>query len=231
MAAITWYMETGAGGAWMPLNTAGQVAATSSTGWTVGTAGTFSSAMYAGVQRAANTFSDDVPPDGSLDAANFDAMRSPAALSGDFANANWVFQFAVRSLTNPGAADGRMVIRIIKANADGSSPTEIAAGQHACGTVTDVVDTADSNSTLTLNPGAFSVSNQYIFIQVAWQRTGAGGMSTTNIRLRTGVDATPTGTVIVTSDFTPAAATGGGPLVGGGLTKGALIRGGRLVGG
>jgi hypothetical protein len=167
-------------------------------------------------------------PDGTLDTTNKDAMRSPTALTGSFASANWSFQFAVRSPTQGGAADGRIRYRIIKAAADGTSATEITAGQQQASLLTDVGNAADANSTATFNPGAFSVTNQYVFIQIAWERTGAGGMTTTNIRLRTGSAATPTGTSILTADFTP---SGGGPIVeGGNLISGSLIRGGRLIG-
>ena len=44
--------------------------------------------------------------------------------------------------------------------------------------------------------------NQYLFIQVAWKRTGAGGMTTTNIACAPGSSATPTGTSLLSSDFT-----------------------------
>ena len=58
------------------------------------------------------------------------------------------------------------------------------------------------NITATWAAPAWTITNQYIFVQVAWKRTGAGGMTTTNIRLRTG-SSTTVGTTGLTADFTP----------------------------
>lgn len=203
MAAKTWYLTNGVdANGWQALSESTQVAATCNAGWIVGTGATVNSELQANTERASATFVGSTVPDGSLDTSLKDAFRIPAALSGSFASGNWSFQFAVQSPTQGGAADGQIVFRLIKANADGSSPTEITAAQQSAGVCTNV-STSDVNSTLTLNPGAFSLANQYLFVQVAWKRTGAGGMTTTNIRLRTGSAATPTGTVITSANFLP----------------------------
>ena len=201
MAALTFYLVNGVdANGWQSLSTSTQSAATCAAGWVVGTGSTNHSELFANTERASSTFTGTTVPDGTLDTTNKDAFRIPSALSGAFASANWSLQFAVQSTVQGGAADGRIRFRLIKANADGSSATEITAAQQQASLVTNVT-TADSNSTLTFNPGAFRLDNQYLFVQVAWERTGAGGMTTTNMRLRTGSAATPTGTVITTSDF------------------------------
>jgi hypothetical protein len=203
MPALTFYMVNGVdANGWQSLSESAQAAADSAAGWVVGTGGTLHSELAANTERASTTFTGTTVPDGSLDTTLKDAMRSPNALNGTFAAANWTFQFAVRSPVQGGAADGRIRIRLIKADANGANATEITAAQQQCSAVTNVTSAADFNSSLTLNPGSFTITNQYLFIQVAWERTGAGGMSTTNIRLRTGSAATPTGTVITTSNFT-----------------------------
>lgn len=188
---------------WQKLTDTTVGAATGAVGWVVGTGSTNNSELFANTERASSTFTGTTVPDGTLDTTNKDAMRSPRPLTGTFANANWTFQFAVRSPTQGGAHDGAMIIRIIAADADGSNATEITAAQQTCATVTNVDNVSDFNSTLTLNPGSFTVNNKYIFIQCAWKRIGAGGMTTTNIRLRTGSASAPTGTVITTADFQP----------------------------
>lgn len=204
MPAVTGYLVNGVDGdGWQALSLSAQSAANCAAGWVVGTGSTNHGELAANTERASSVFTGTTVPDGSLDTSLKDALRFPDALSGSFASANWTLQFAVRSPTQGGAADGRIRFRLIKANADGSSATEITAGQQQASAVTNVTSSADSNSTLTFNPGAFTMDNQYLFIQIAWERTGAGGMSTTNIRLRTGSASTPTGTVITTSDFTP----------------------------
>ncbi len=203
MPALTYRMADALVNGWQQLVEANQGAATSAAGWVVGTGSTNHSELASGAERASYTFTGTTVPDGTLDTTLKDAMRSTNPLSGDFASANWSCQFAVQSPTQGGAADGRIRFRILKGNADGSNATEITAAQQQASLVSNVT-TSDANSTLTVNPGAFSMFNQYLFIQVAWERTGGGGMTTTNIRLRTGSAVTPTGTVIVTATFTDA---------------------------
>ena len=97
-------------------------------------------------------------------------------------------------------------LRIATANgADGSSATEITSAQQTTTTATNVGAT-DVNITATWAAPAWTITNQYIFVQVAWKRTGAGGMTTTNIRLRTGSSST-VGTTGLTGDFTPSVTT------------------------
>ena len=140
-------------------------------------------------------------PDGTLDTTLFDAFRTTNAYNGSFASANWTFVFSVQATTNGGAQDGRIRFRLIKADADGSNATEITAGQQQASLVSNVATTGTFESSLTVNPGAFSVSNQYIFVQIAWERTGAGGMTTSDINWVRG-SGTTTGTRITSSDFT-----------------------------
>ena len=182
----------------------GQTAATRAGGWVVGTGATFSSEFTAGTtDRASTTFVANTVPDGTLDAVLGDALCSPIPLTGNFAAGNWTFQFAVQSPTQGGAADGQIVFRLLKADPNGSNPTEITSGQQTASICTNVA-AVDANSTLTISLPAFSITNQHLFIQLAWKRTGAGGMTTTNIRLRTGVSAT-VGTTFLTTDFTEVA--------------------------
>ncbi len=204
MAAKTFYLVNGVDDfVWQALSESTQSAVNTNAGWVVGTGSTNHSELAADAERASSTFTSTTPPDGTFDLSLRDAFRSPSPLTGSFASGNWTFQFAVRSPTQGGAADGRIRFRLLKADFNGNNPTEITSGQQQASLVSNVTSAADSNSTLTVNPGAFSITNQYLFIQVAWERTGAGGMTTTNIRFRTGSAATPTGTVIVTSDFAP----------------------------
>lgn len=200
MAAKTLYLTTSEVDNWCSLSESAQTAATTASGWTVSTGATNHSELESGVERAASTFTGTTVPDGSLDSTLGDAFRA-GPFTGNFANANWTFQFAVRAVTNGGAQDGRIRFRLFKGpNADGSSATEITAAQQQASEVLNVATGADSNSTLTFNPGAFSVENDYLFVQVAWERTGAGGMTNADVLLRTGSSG-PAGTHIVTADF------------------------------
>jgi hypothetical protein len=224
VASLTYYLQGSEISGWEALHTTTAAAATTATGWIVSTGATNHSEMEQGVERAATTFLTTLPPDGSLDGILLnDAMRIVTALTGDFASANWVAHFVVRAVTNGGAQDGRIRFRLFKADADGSNATEITSGHQQCSIVTNVSTSADFDSTLTFNPGAFNISNQYLFFQIAWERTGAGGMTSADILFRTGSSST-VGTRITTSDFTTVEAhSGTASLSGGGSVTPAQV--------
>ena len=231
MPTLTWYLRDAVdAGGWQGLDTATQAAVTTAAGWVVGTGSTNSSELQANNERASSTFVGNTVPDGSLDTSLKDAFRSPVPLYGSFASANWAWQFAMRATVNGGTQSGAIVFRLIKADADGGNATEVTAGQQTAGTASSITSSADVNSSSTFNPGAFSVVGQYLFIQIAWKRTVAGGMTTSNVRFRTGSAATPTGTVITTSTFTPAIVDPDFSPVGRGIGEG-MGRGMRLVNG
>ena len=204
MPTINWYLTATTADGWRTVDEATQGAAKNTDGWVVSTGSTNHSAYAVGVERAATTFANTTPPSGTLDTSLKDAFRSTTAYSGDFASANWTFTFSVQATTNGGAQDGRIRFRLIKANADGSSATEITSAQQQASLLSDVATTGTFESSLTFNPGAINLANQYLFIQIAWERTGAGGMTNSDINWITGSSAS-VGTRIVTADFTPAA--------------------------
>ena len=205
MAQVRWYLNNTLLDGWQLVDQTVATAATMNAGWVVGTGATLNSELQANTERASTTFVGSTVPDGTLDTTLKDAFRSQFAWTGNFAAGNWTFQFAVVSTVQAGAADGAIVFRILKANADGSSATEITSAQQTTTTATNVGAT-DVNITATWAAPAWTITNQYIFVQVAWKRTGAGGMTTTNIRLRTGSSST-VGTTGLTGDFTPSVTT------------------------
>jgi hypothetical protein len=201
VAAISWYLSATTSGGWRTIDESLASAGKNTDGWVVGTGSTNHSEYEAGVERAATTFTGTGVPDGTLDTSIFDAFRTTDAYSGNFAAANWGFVFSVQATTNGGAQDGRIRFRLIKADADGSNATEITSGQQQASLVSNVATTGTFESSLTFNPGAFSVAGQYLFVQIAWERTGAGGMATSDINWIRG-SGTTTGTRITSSDFT-----------------------------
>src|SRR5678810_1195439 len=113
MPGYTWYMNDGGdANGFQALTTTTVSAVNSAAGWVVGTGSTNHSELFANTERASSTFTGTTVPDGSIDTTNKDCFRSPLALTGSFASANWVFQFAVRSPTQGGAADGLSLIHI-----------------------------------------------------------------------------------------------------------------------
>lgn len=208
MAAITLYAtsnlaSSSAGQELSETDPGAEADASPATGWVVSTGSTNHSAFAAQTERAASTFADTAPPDGSLDTTLGDFLRSATKYTGDFASANWNVHFACRAGNNGGAQDGRMRCRLFRGtNEDGSAATEITGAQQQGGLVSDLTTSATQVSTATFNPGAFSVGGEYLFIQLAWERTGAGGMTNSDVNMRIG-NGSGTGTRVITADFTP----------------------------
>ena len=210
MAALTYYLTDASASVGSDLAAAdpgAEATRSPTTGWIVSTGATNHSAWFNDVERAASTFVDAVPPNGSLDTTNGDFWKSPTKLTGDFAAANWNIHFAARAGNNGGSQDGRMRCRLFRGvNDDGSAATEITAAQQQGGLITDLLTTVTQVSTATFNPGAFSVTGEFLFVQLAWERTGAGGMTNSDVNARIG-NGSGAGSRIITSDFTPAAVT------------------------
>ncbi len=206
MATKTFYLAESSSADGQTLSETAQTSITSATGWVVGTGSTNHSEMAVGIERASSTFTSTTPPDGSFDATLNDFMvTSDGPYNGTFAAGNWSFNFAVRAVTNGGAQDGRIRFRLLKGTS-AASATEITAAQQLASEVLNVATGADSVSSLTLNPGAITLNNEYLFLQIAWERTGAGGMTSADVLFRTG-SAGPAGTFITTTDFTQAASS------------------------
>lgn len=207
MATITWYLTNNSVsvGSDLSLTDPGAEAYRSPvTGWVVSTGATNHSEYFNDVERAASTFTGTSVPDGSLDTTNGDFWVSPTPLTGDFASGTWNIHFACRANTVGGAQDGRIRVRLFRGpNQDGSGATEITAGQQNGGLVTDLATGTTQVSSASFNPGAFSVNNEYIFVQLAWERTGAGGMTTSDVNVRIG-HGSSNGSRVITADFTAA---------------------------
>lgn len=227
MAAITWYLTNASVSVGSDLSTSDPGAeATRSpvTGWIVGTGATLNSAWFNDVERGLSTFIDTVPPSGTLDTTNGDFWVSPTALNGTFDGANWSIHFACIATTNGGAQDGRMRCRLFKGvNQNGTSATEITAAQQSGGLVTNLATSASQLSTATFNPGAISLSNEYIFVQIGWERTGAGGMVSADVNARIGGASSCR---VITSNFTSAALTG---TITAGVTEEDIVAGGKTL--
>lgn len=207
MAAKTWYLTNASVSVGSDLSDSdpgAEALRSPVTGWIVGTGSTNHSEYRNDGERAASSFTGTTFPDGSLDTANGDFWVSPAPLTGSFASADWNVHFACRAGTGGDTQDGRMRCRLLRgANQDGSGAVEITSAQQQGGLVTDLLTSATQVSTATFNPGAFSVNNEYVFVQLAWERTGAAGMTTYDVNVRIG-NASGNGSRVVTADFTPA---------------------------
>lgn len=172
-------------------------------GWTVGKlAAPQYAELDAGIERMASSFQGSPTlPDGSINtgAGLGDCFRTAASLRGVFANANWVFVLGVIAVDAGGRQDGRARFRLHKGpNADGTGATAID-GSDRVGSVVTNLDTTAQSSALTFNPGALTFDDEYLFVEVAWEITGAGGANAADVICRWG----DTGTRLLTANFTP----------------------------
>jgi hypothetical protein len=175
------------------------------TGWVVGTGATNHASLDAQSNVASSAFTATTQPDGTpvTTAGAGDCLRSTNTYTGSFASGNWEFHFCVRGVTQAGAQDGRVRFRLLRGtDATGSGATDISGSQQSAGLLSNIPSGSTSDSTLTVNPGAISVTAEYIFVQIAWERTGAGGMTTTDVAFRIG-NASGSGTRVQSADFTP----------------------------
>ena len=88
---------------------------------------------------------------------------------------------------------------------DGVGARKIGTVQD-CSAVTMASTAATYTSTLTWNPGAITLDNEYLFFEVEWQNTNTGGSNSCSALFRQGESS------IVTSDYVLAPATGTGAL-------------------
>ena len=132
-----------------------------------------------------------------------DCFVSPTPLSGSFAAGNWVANFGMRT----GAANNAGRIRFqlwAGTSRDGVGARKIGTAQD-CSAVTMASTASTYTSTLTWNPGAITLVNEYLFFEVEWQNTNTGGSNSCSALFRQGESS------IVTADFV-AAITGTGTL-------------------
>ena len=175
-AGDTWYPTTGAasGSNHGALSDTAPATATSGTGWIVGTTAVNNySRMDFAVERLASTFGATAQPSSGPDNTLGDCFRTPSVRSGSYAAGDWTFSLPVRAVTLAAKQDGRLRVRVWRSvNADGSSPTEITASTLALSEVTDLGTSADSVTSGTVALGAITLTDEYLFIQLAWHITG-----------------------------------------------------------
>lgn len=197
----TWFVKDTAVNGFGSLSETNPGASTITTsGWTVGKIANtvpFSALLYA-TKRATGTFSaTDYLVTTHPNPGSGDSWRTENTYNGSFASANWTFTFAMRCSV-ASTQLGRVKFRLWRStNASGASATEITSATQSCGIIAAISTSANNNTALTFNPGAITLTNEYLFVQVEWNITTAGNSNTADILFRAG-DST-----IVSSTFTP----------------------------
>lgn len=213
MSARIWYQLNSkvAGQAWLDLQDGGSAPgiAAASSGWTNGTvtAGNYAK-LAALVVQASTAFTATAKPAAPLDAVNGDAFRT-AALSGTFATGTWQMNVWITGSTTNGQV--RIDVRLFRsANADGSAATEITSAAQVGSTanVQAGVGGPGQASVVRWSQPSFSLTNEYLFIQVACETVTAGTNGAATVNLCSGGS-------VATADFT--ASLGSTPKVSGKL--------------
>ena len=182
-------------------------AATSATGWTVGkiAAANYSRQTY-GTEVATGGFTSTVQPSGApISTAGRvaeDCWRTSAATTGDFSTGTWYSSSSAIAVSSGGDQDGRARFRIWRSvNADGTSATEISKGAMVGVVITNLSTTVAQPSSASTQVAAFSLANEYLFLQVAWEITGVGGANARDVLIRYGSMTTRNGSGLATSLF------------------------------
>lgn len=209
MAALTWYLLDALAGTsdHLSLQDDGGSApsdATTGTGWTYGTTAADNySRMNSQTERTALTFSTTAQPSGGPDNSLGDCFRTQSTLDGTFASGNFDIAIPVIAVSASGTHDGLLRIRVWRdTNEDGSTATEITSSTQETTAFTNLSSAGAQTLTLAWDPGGVTLTNEYLFLQVATRVTGAGGMSTNDVLVRVG-----SASRVITPDFTPAGGT------------------------
>lgn len=214
----TWYINQISGGSnrfWYDLSSeAAALTQTTSAGGNIFTVGKTAAGNYAdysnGGTVASGSFGTTILPNTTAPTVTTTfpsvAVYTPPTLlvaatsittlytyNGYFPAGTWTFNYPVIAGVSGGAADGRMGLRVFKAINNGTTfgtTTELTAARLVGTTVTNLTTTAAQTSTITWSAPIVRLNNELLVIKLAWEITGAGGASNSNIVMRYGQGAT-----------------------------------------
>lgn len=152
--------------------------------WTVGT---LTPTKYA---RAATTPTFGTTPEPSSEPnGNFDSLRT-GRLRGSVLAGTWTLSVPVIAFNAGGAQDGRMRCRVWQSShPQGRNATELTSGAQVGTTVTNLTSGTAQTSTITMTLPALTLHNEFLFVQLAWEITGAGSSAGADVIMLTGATA------------------------------------------
>jgi hypothetical protein len=167
------------------------------TGWVVNNvANDYSSYMSATYERPATNFSPDAKPIGLPNNSAGDCFRT-SALYGTFEEDFWDVTIVMASVTAEGPGNGKLRYRFHK----GADPTGANSSPIGSTFESSVAFFNDFTPTIlykVLNLPKFSLNNEYLFLQVAYEVKVMGSQSSMDAHLRQSIDSR-----ILTSNFLP----------------------------
>lgn len=150
------------------------VTADSNSKFKVGTTAATAYAKYfRNTTRQPTDFNATVQPDGSFDLSHGDCLRTQNAYRGQFASGNWTFHTTL-DFNNVGSA-GSVALRFRlyrSTDPGGANATEITSGTLQASPDDTVAAGGQLTKITTFNPGALSLNNEYLFLEVALVITG-----------------------------------------------------------
>lgn len=196
-------------------------ASTSTTGWNVGkTSISFPfSLMSYNVEKTSGQFNTAAKPATGPDVAGAhfaqDCWRISAATTGVFSAGTWYSSTSVISVTAALSGAGRVNYRLWRSSSEsGAAPTELTKGRMVGTTITALSTTVAQSSSASTQIASFSLTNEYLFMNMAWEIVTASGNNGADADIRFGSLAQTDGSGLITSIFSgtvaaPAAAFGG----------------------
>lgn len=194
------------------LTTTQPPSSTLTTGWTPGTTAVSNYARQIYNAEVAGTFGATPEPSSGPVGSAEDCWRY-GPITGSFSLGTWYSSLSVIAVTSGGAQDGRARFRLWKGTSASGSPADeitVASGTLVGTTVTNLSTTVAQSSAASRQFSTFSMVNEYLFLQVAWEITGAGGAASDDVLIREGaITDLANGSMLVTAAF--GTVTGGTP--------------------
>lgn len=146
-------------------------ASTSTTGWTVGTTGSanYSRSTY-NLEVPTTGFTATAQPSGAPVNLGEDCFRISGVTSGQFSADTWYSSLSVIAVSSGGVQDGRARFRLWRSvNADGTAATELTQGTMIGSQTTGLSTTVAQSSSASTLITASNLTNEFLFLQVAWE--------------------------------------------------------------
>lgn len=211
MATQTWYLNiinTGGGvnRLYWDLSQASNIAEAATTfGWIVAKTAATNYALFVNNAIENTGFSSTLAPNNTAPTLNA-TFNTPVGFSGPlylsnnvistmyayngyFPAGTWTFTYGFRAVSNGGAQDGRIRLRLFKGSAEFNDVTEIttAGSDPLTGTtVTNLATNATQFSTVTFSAPIIQLNNEYLFTKLAWEITGAANNNNADVDFREG---------------------------------------------
>ena len=134
--------------------------------------GTAAAGTYCKYRRAFNqpqsSFGTVVQPDGNIDNVTGDCLRTQNAYTGSFASGTWTFTFVINPNVLPIGPQIALRIRLFRStdSAGLQNLVEITTATQQSPNIA-ANNGSDQSATISFNPGAFSLNNEYLFVELA----------------------------------------------------------------